>query len=238
MDAPAEKDFEPPRDLLGPSYCISLAHRVDRREFCRRQFASEGLSVNFFDAIVPTESARFPTRGAHGCFLSHLKILETVLEESEHTPITHATIFEDDVLLPTGFLSIVDSVMPLMDGLDWHILYWGTSNDPPLMPVEGRSPLATIAPESPIIGKQAYTINLTTVPALIRHLYLAREAPRPSYSDGMFHEFRLHRDLPAHTHTLRPARQASFDSNITPKCYSWVRSPVRAIKRQLQYWTR
>lgn len=225
-------------DLLGPAYCISLAHQTARRAFCRRQFRSERLDVKFVDGIVPLDNARFPTRGARGCFLTHLGILETALAEQSMSGARFVTIFEDDVLLPRSFSQIVETVVPQLRGLDWHILYWGTQNDPPMTPVAGREPLATIAPEVPIIGKQAYTIRLDILPALIEHLRQGEQRPQPGYSDGMFHEFRMKHGLPAHTHTLRPARQASFASNITPRAYSWARRPLRVVKRTVQMLTR
>lgn len=225
-------------DLLGPAYCISLAHQVERRAFCRRQFDSEGVEVQFVDGIVPQDKGRFPTLGALGCFLTHLKILESAVAEHGGSGVRYITIFEDDVLLPRSFASIVSTVMRQLRGLEWHIVYWGTENNPPVTPVPGREPLATIAPEQTIIGKQAYTVRLDTVPALIEYLHLGRQQPNPAYSDGMYHEFRMKNGLPAYTHTLKPARQASFASNITPGPYGWVRRPLRAVKRTVQLWRR
>lgn len=225
-------------DLLGPAYCISLAHQTERRRFCRRQFLSEGVDVTFVDGIVPADRGRFPTRGAYGCFLTHLQILETAIAEQPVTGARYITIFEDDVLLPRSFSSTVATVMRQLRGLDWHIVYWGTENNPPVSPVPGREPLATIAPQQTIIGKQAYTIRLDTVPELVNYLHFSRQKPNPAYSDGMYHEFRMMHDLPAYTHTLRPARQASFASNITPGPYGWIRRPLRAVKRQVQLWRR
>lgn len=225
-------------DLLGPAYCISLASQAQRRAFCAKQFASEGVEVGFVDGIIPDDKARFPSLGARGCFLSHLKILESAVADPSIGGARYVTIFEDDVLLPRSFASIVSTVMRQLRGLDWHIFYWGTDNQPPLTPVPGREPLATIAPEQTIIGKQAYTIRLDTVPALIDYLRRGEQQPLPGYSDGMYHEFRMKNGLPAHTHTLQPARQASFASNITPRSFNWARHPLRAIKRQIQAWTR
>lgn len=225
-------------NLLGPAYCISLASQVQRRAFCQKQFGTEGVDVTFVDGIVPGDKARFPTLGARGCFLSHLKVLETALAEHSATGARYVTIFEDDVLLPRSFASIVSDVMRQLRGIDWHIFYWGTDNHPPTTPVPGREPLATIAPGQTITGKQAYTIRLESAPALIDHLRLGERQPLPGYSDGMYHEFRMKYGLPAYTHTLQPARQASFASNITPRRFNWARQPLRAVKRQLQSWTR
>lgn len=46
-------------------------------------------------------------------------------------------------------------------------------------------------------------------------------------------------DLTVHTHTLRPARQASFVSNLTPNGRNrWVHDRLRSIKRGLQLASR
>lgn len=223
---------------LGPAYCISLVSRPERRCFCQRQFVAEGIDVSLFDAIVPTSAGRFPSLGAHGCYQSHMRVLAQGLKDCQRVGTDRMTIFEDDVLLPRSFSQIVLTVAPQLETLDWNFFYWGTQNNPPTTPVAGHDVLAEIAPEQTIIGKQAYTIRTAVVPELLDYLRACGNRPTPGYSDGMFHEFRLAHGLPAHTHTFTPARQGSFQSNITPLSYNWMRQPVRAVKRQVQLWTR
>lgn len=60
---------------------INLAHRDDRRremtaELARVGVAIDGSRVAFFDAFAPSDTGDFYSRGAHGCYLSHLAILE------------------------------------------------------------------------------------------------------------------------------------------------------------------
>jgi hypothetical protein len=224
--------------LLGPSYCISLVSRPDRRAFCTRQFATERAEVTVFDAIVPADAGGFPSRGTRGCYLSHLRVLEVGLEACQQTGADHLTIFEDDVLLPSGFAGVVERVMPRLEGLPWSFFYWGTQNGPAATPVPGHEPIVEIAPEQTVIGKQAYTVRAEVVPALVQFLRECGERPSPGYSDGMFHDFRMIHRLPAHTHTLQPARQGSFASNLTPARLGWARQPLRIIKRCVQLWTR
>jgi hypothetical protein len=225
-------------ELLGPAFCISLATKPERRAFCQQQFDAEKAPVTLFDAIVPADRKGFPTIGAHGCYQSHLRVLELGLQECERTGASHITIFEDDVLLPSGFGEVVKTVLPRLAGLPWNFFYWGTINRPPTKAVRNREPIVEIVPEQTVIGKQAYTVRAEIIRPLLEHLRESGRNSSPGYSDGMFHEFRIRHEMPAHTHTLSPARQGSFASNITPRAHGWLRQPIRALKRRLQLWTR
>lgn len=223
---------------LGPAYCISLVGRPERRAFCQRQFLVEGIDVTLFDAIVPAGAGRFPSQGANGCYQSHVQVLERGLRDCARAGADRMTIFEDDVLLPRGFADIVTTVVPQLETVDWSFFYWGSQNNPPTTPVPGHEHIAAISPGQTIIGKQAYTVRAAVVPDLLDYLRECADRPAPGYSDGMFHEFRMAHGLWAHTHPFAPARQASFQSNIAPLPYNWMRQPVRAVKRQVQLWTR
>ena len=61
---------------------ISLAHRKDRRreiaaELKRVGVEIDGERVAFFDAFKVSEENGFYSAGAHGCYLSHMELLET-----------------------------------------------------------------------------------------------------------------------------------------------------------------
>ena len=68
--------FEPFEKIL----IVSLPHRHDRRKEMREQLRKVGLSedprVAFFDAVRPSEPGKFASIGAHGCYASHLDILQ------------------------------------------------------------------------------------------------------------------------------------------------------------------
>ena len=60
---------------------INLSHRADRRremtaEFKRLGHAIDGQKIAFFDAIKTSELGGFYSSGAHGCYQSHLLLLE------------------------------------------------------------------------------------------------------------------------------------------------------------------
>lgn len=60
---------------------INLPHRADRRremiaELERIGLAVDGERIAFFEACAPADDGGFSSRGAYGCYLSHLSLLE------------------------------------------------------------------------------------------------------------------------------------------------------------------
>jgi len=76
-------------------YIINLRRRTDRRAEMAQQLMRVGLAddprVHFFEAVERSDSGCFSAAGTHGCYLSHLAILES--ESSKDRPIL---ILEDD----------------------------------------------------------------------------------------------------------------------------------------------
>jgi glycosyl transferase family 25 len=74
---------------------LNLPHRADRRREMMQQLTRFGLAddprVSFFEASVGTDAGPFLTRNVHGCFLSHLALLETAAKENERV-----LVLEDD----------------------------------------------------------------------------------------------------------------------------------------------
>lgn len=82
-------------DRFDAIYVINLPRRLDRRAEMERQFKRLGLEddrrIEFFDAAEPTDSGLFSVPGAHGCYLSHLRIFER--ETHKERPVL---VLEDD----------------------------------------------------------------------------------------------------------------------------------------------
>ena len=96
---------------------INLAHRTDRRTEMDAELRRVGLDrhrdIAYFDAIAPDDAGRFESRGAHGCYLSHLSILE---EASANN--ASVLILEDDA-------DFVIDGRPASLPSDWCIFYGG-----------------------------------------------------------------------------------------------------------------
>ena len=106
---------------------INLAHRTDRRAEMDAELRRIGMDrhhdIAYFDAIAPDAAGRFESRGAHGCYLSHLSILE---EASAND--ASVLILEDD-----ADFTIDDDPIDLPS--DWGIFYGGyRARDPDDLP--------------------------------------------------------------------------------------------------------
>lgn len=66
---------------------VSLADRIDRRREMLRELAALGQAdnakVTFFDALSRDTAGPFRSPGSHGCYLSHLQILEEAAARNE-----------------------------------------------------------------------------------------------------------------------------------------------------------
>ena len=77
---------------------INLRRRGDRRAETLRELVALGESVDghrlgFFDAVDPDDAGGFPSPGVHGCYLSHLAVLEAAADDNVHLLL----VMEDDV---------------------------------------------------------------------------------------------------------------------------------------------
>lgn len=121
------------RDLLleifDHVYVLSLPNRHDRRREINRQLMRLGLSfddpaVTLFDAIRPEEPSGFPSVGARGCFLSHLKILRAIAKNHNY-----ALILEDDANFSNEIVTYLEILAQPLRKAHWDILYAGNDHD-------------------------------------------------------------------------------------------------------------
>lgn len=105
---------------------INLDKRTDKRDFMESQFKREGIDAVRFSAV----SASFPffekDGSKHplprsGCYASHFSVWTELIKKQ----VRSAIVFEDDAILPHGF---VDKVVDLKNKLDkdwlWVRLGW------------------------------------------------------------------------------------------------------------------
>ena len=145
-----------------PIFVINLATSPDRRARAQAELAKVGLSARFVDAVdgrklPPEEIARIvdeagrlnrapkPLSGAEvGCYLSHLKVLETIVAED----ILQALVLEDD-LTTTADLPAVLQAMERQDLPPYDLVRLGISE--------------------PLVKRFTPIVELTPVSALVRH---------------------------------------------------------------------
>ena len=101
-----------PLDYFEKVYVINLASRVDRREEMAEQFQTIGrglnqLNIQLFEASRPENAGDFPSIGARGCFMSHLRILQDASAKG-HARIL---IVEDDLNFASDFVADASRVI-------------------------------------------------------------------------------------------------------------------------------
>jgi hypothetical protein len=107
-------------------YVINLPERADRRKQIRRQLELAGLGlddpcVDLVAAIRPENRGKWPSIGARGCFLSHLKVLRDASERGCESIL----ILEDDMDFSQKFLNAGSSVLKEMSNNDWNFVHGG-----------------------------------------------------------------------------------------------------------------
>ncbi len=136
---------------------VNLPHRADRRREMIQQLRRVGLEgdnrVEFLAASAPPDAAMFTSRGAHGCFLSHLRALQEAAAAGDSL-----LVLEDDC-------DFTDAALSHQIPLGTHIFYGG---------YEARD--ASDLVNSDIIGSHFMGFSADVVPVLVRYLETFQEA--------------------------------------------------------------
>ena len=171
--------------LFDQVYIINLPDRQDRRTEIDAEFAKIGdhtdsSNVYFFPALRPINSSGFPTIGAHGCFLSHLSVLEDALKKG----YSRILVLEDDCNFSEALRRREVEVTEALLKDDWDIFYGGS-----LYYDKSRSNLragfyhASVPPDTSIMG--AHFIAWRGKAILTACSYLRRILTRPpGHPDG------------------------------------------------------
>ena len=112
-------------------YVINLAHRADRRREMEAELNGIGLSldhpaVTLFPASFPADEGSFSSRGARGCFESHLGVHRAILEDG----VQRALMLEDDASFVPDFAPILAAIGDDLERIDWDMLYSVAPLDP------------------------------------------------------------------------------------------------------------
>lgn len=119
-------------NIINKAFCINLYNRTDRWQQASKQFASEGLNVERFNAIQGNQFVtKYPARpGNCGCNLSHFLIIQSALIMGFKAIL----IFEDDALLTPGFMDKINTCLADLPE-DWDMIMLGGSNAKKPVPV-------------------------------------------------------------------------------------------------------
>lgn len=113
-------------EYCGPMLVINLPFRNDRRKEFSQTLEGIGLdfdhpNVNLFEASRPPDKGGFPSIGARGCFLSHLRAIEVALEKGWESLI----ICEDDLDFSPDFSARMTHLFEELKVSKWDIAYFG-----------------------------------------------------------------------------------------------------------------
>lgn len=154
---------------------INLPERRDRRRAVTRELHSLGLSVDgvrvrFVPAIRPDGPGDFPSTGARGCFLSHLK----VLRQAQADGVQRLLVLEDDVMF-TPALRQAAHLGPALEQGGWHLAYPGH------VQAALPGPLRWERSSEALVCAHCYAVNGSALPVLVAYLEacLARPAGHP-----------------------------------------------------------
>jgi GR25 family glycosyltransferase involved in LPS biosynthesis len=117
-------------------YCVNLDCDQERFKYVKQQFEKHNLEVTRFPGILGSEIKQedYPNYikkdswllknkcGSVGCYLSHIKIWEQILESDD---INQALILEDDIDLDPDFNQKLEKYYKQVPK-DWDLIYLGT----------------------------------------------------------------------------------------------------------------
>lgn len=162
-------------------YVINLKERTDRRRAIRREFTRVGWNpddsdICFFDAVKPDDKGPFPSIGAHGCFLSHLGVLDAATAEG----LGAIAIFEDDLDFDAAFETRLPPAAEALANTKWAIFHGGYHI---FEPPADATPLAPLTPDDTV--QTAHFICFKGAAIAASRDYLKKMLARPEgHPDG------------------------------------------------------
>jgi hypothetical protein len=202
---------------------INLAERSDRRSEMEWELERAGLSpepgrIEFFSALKMTEAAGFTNAGYHGCFRSHLG----VLQKAAASKCKNVLVFEDDASISDRFRQDEVSLINQIRSLDWGIVYFGHG----LEDVDDRPAELRIVPEGGAPLTHFYAVNGHVLERLIDFLEKILKRPAghpdggPMSPDGALDVFLIQNpDVPCYCCSPSMASQRSSRSDLLPKWF-------------------
>lgn len=224
------------------TYIVNLPERADRRramdaELRRFGLQADGQRIRYWQATRPAAAGPFPSRGARGCFLSHLAILE----EAERDGLASVLILEDDLQLAAALQQAPASMQRRLAHGAWHFAYLG--HVAPLAP--GAAP-AWLETRQALATTHFYALHGSVIGRLRAHLQACLARPpghplgSPMHVDGAYSLFRqCHGDVVTLLANPSLGGQRSSRSDICPNQW-YDRLPLlrslAGVARQAKNW--
>ena len=228
-------------DAFERIYIINLPERVDRLREVFDELARAGVSTNdarlrVFAGIRPPDAGIFPSRGAHGCHMSHLSIIREAIRDK----LESVLIIEDDVALSPECLKEQPDLVQRLNQGNWDFAYPGHMQQ---LALNTEQTQHWIDSNMPLVCAHFYGLNRRVLPALEDYLSrcLLRPAGHPDggpmHIDGAYSMFRS-RNGAVLTLLAVPslAGQRSSRSDIYPNKWFDRMPLIRWLAAQARHW--
>ena len=204
-------------DLFEQVRIINLVDRPDRRREMTAQLERLGAmapNVEFYNAQRPADAGGFPSLGARGCFDSHLSVLRSARDAKAGSLL----ILEDDLDFTRDGRKRLGDVLADLSTRPWDFFYGAH-----LLDANGRSGLAELAADEPVMTASCLAFSGDVIPPLVDFLEGVLTRPPgsadygPMHVDGAYTVFRM-LNPERRTSVAFPTlgRQRSSPSDITP----------------------
>lgn len=231
-------------DPFSRIYVINLPERKDRLQETLAELARAGLSshdgrLHIFNAIRPDERANFPSKGAHGCFLSHLGIIEQALADQ----LENVLILEDDIALNDAALHAQPQLVARIRKGHWDFAYPGHHLEFPALHHSEQEQARWHTFATQIKCAHFYALHQRVMPSLLAFLRDCMQRAPDDPQGGPMHiddAYNLFRQLNPRNMTLLAVpslgRQRASRSDIFPgKWYDRI-PLVRNIFALMRQW--
>jgi len=111
-----------PQSIVGyfdAAFVVNLNQRPDRLAHVTAECDRVRIPFERFEGIMVEDKGAFRRRGAHGCFLSHQAIWQTIMERR----YARALILEDDVVFAADFADKLAQAVHELRKVDWDVFY-------------------------------------------------------------------------------------------------------------------
>ena len=191
-----------------------------------RELASVGWRASFFEAVAPRESAGFQSKGAHGCYLSHLGTLKAARD------CDRLIVLEDDLNFCQDFKSHWQAALQSLPD-DWSIFYPGPGYN--RLQINDRG-IVRLLPQSELQGAHFMVFTGWVLARIIDGLETVKNrSPMPV--DGAYNAIRAQNpDLAAYAHFPPLGYQRSSRSDIAGR--QWfdvgIAQPIVSALRRIK----